>query len=54
VEFEVGHVGGFAEKIVPGFVSAFAGGWFEYPDFRFRDLKAVVSANLTEDRKSYG
>ena len=30
---------GFAEEVVPGFVGAFAGGWFEYPNFGFRDLK---------------
>jgi hypothetical protein len=39
VELEVGHVGGFAEEVVPGFVGAFAGDWFEDPGFRFRDLK---------------
>jgi hypothetical protein len=33
VELEVGDVGGFAGMVVPGFVGAFGGGWFEDADF---------------------
>lgn len=46
VELEVGHVGRFAKKVIPGFVDAFAGGWFEYPDFRFCDLKSSSVSRL--------
>jgi hypothetical protein len=34
------YMRGFAEEIVPGFVGAFAGCRFKYPDFGFRDLES--------------